>query len=133
MPPLLSSMGEISHLKCNFRVSKRKNRRFFPAGPFFFVLQMFVYRSALIPRKLRCPRKFLVTRLVLVSKFTFSRLKVAQDSRSCFINFQNFNFKKFVLITGSLILTLTFSNVTSICPKYYCTQLSCTKKSFSQL
>ena len=45
------------------RVSRRKNRRFFHAGPFFFVLQMIVYRSALILRKLPCPKKLLVTRL----------------------------------------------------------------------
>ena len=33
------------------RVSRGKNWRFFPAGPSFLVLQMTVYRSALIPRK----------------------------------------------------------------------------------
>ena len=51
-------------------------------------------------------------------------------------NFQNFNFKKFVLKTGSLQLLHfqslckinNFSNVTSVYPKYYCTQLSCAKK-----
>ena len=51
-------------------------------------------------------------------------------------NFQNFNFKKFVLKTGSLQLLHfqslcninNFSNVTSGYPKYYCTQLSCAKK-----
>ena len=49
------------------RVSRRKNRRFFPAGPFFLVLYMIVYQSALIPRKLPCPKKSLVTRLIVVS------------------------------------------------------------------
>ena len=29
------------------RVSERKNQRFFPAGPFFLVLHMIVYQSAL--------------------------------------------------------------------------------------
>ena len=46
------------------RVSRRKNRRFFPAGPFFLVLYMSVYQSALIPRKLPCPKKILVKRLI---------------------------------------------------------------------
>ena len=46
------------------RVSRRKNRRFFTAGPFFLVLYMSVYQSALIPRKLPCPKKFLVKRLI---------------------------------------------------------------------
>ena len=43
------------------RISTRKNRRFFPAGPFFFVLYMIVYQSVLTQRKLPCPKKFLVT------------------------------------------------------------------------
>ena len=43
------------------RVSRGKD--FFPAGPFFLVLQVNVYRSTLIRRKLPCPKKFLVTRL----------------------------------------------------------------------
>ena len=51
------------------KVSWRKNRRFFPAVPFFFVLQMIIYRSALIPRKLPCPKKFLVTRLHITKLF----------------------------------------------------------------
>ena len=34
-------------------------------GPFFFVLyMMIVYQSALIPRKLPCPKTLLVTRLL---------------------------------------------------------------------
>ena len=32
-------------------------------GPFFLVLSMIVYQSALIPRKPPCPKKILVTRL----------------------------------------------------------------------
>ena len=111
--------------------------------------------------------------LGLLSKFTFSRSKDAYELLS---NFQGFNFKKFVLNTGSLWLVyifrmqrtlftrinwnfnlkFTFKNlcqfnclfwnnfseilvqnfstifynfsiVTSVCPKYYCTQLSCAK------
>ena len=46
------------------RVARVKNRRFFPAGPFFFALQMIMYWSTLIPRKLPCPKIFLVTRLI---------------------------------------------------------------------
>ena len=34
------------------RVYRSKNRRFFPAGPFFFIMQMIVYRNAQIPKKL---------------------------------------------------------------------------------
>ena len=46
------------------RISRRKNQRFFSAGPFFFVLQMIVYQSALIPKKLPPSlKKFLVARL----------------------------------------------------------------------
>ena len=51
------------------KVSLRKNRIFFPAGPFFFVLKMIICRSALIPRKLPCPKKFLVTRLHIAKLF----------------------------------------------------------------
>ena len=45
------------------RVSRRKNRRFFPAGPFFLALYMITYQSAPISRKLPCPKNFRVTRL----------------------------------------------------------------------
>ena len=41
----------------------KKYPKFFPAGPFFLVLQLNVYRSAHILRNLPCPEKFLVTRL----------------------------------------------------------------------
>ena len=51
-------------LKCNFKEFPRdKTGQFFHAWPFFLVLQMIVYRSALITRKLPCPKKLLVTRL----------------------------------------------------------------------
>ena len=45
------------------RVSRQKTGCFLPVGHFFLVLQLNVYQSALIPRKLPCPKKFLVTRL----------------------------------------------------------------------
>ena len=46
------------------RVSRqKKNGDIFPAGLFFLVLQVNVYRCSLIPRKLPCPKKILVTRL----------------------------------------------------------------------
>ena len=48
------------------RASRQNNRRFFPCGAFFPVLQVKAYWSALIPRKLPCPKKFLVTRLILM-------------------------------------------------------------------
>ena len=44
-------------------VPGRKSQEFFPKAPFFFVLYMIAYQSALIPRKFLCPKKFLVTRL----------------------------------------------------------------------
>ena len=40
-----------------------KNRDFFPAVPFLLELLVNVYQSTVIPRKLPCPKKFLVTRL----------------------------------------------------------------------
>ena len=54
------------------QVSRRKNWRFFPTGPFFLVLYMTVYQSALIPKKLPCPKKFLVTWLILFITFNIS-------------------------------------------------------------
>ena len=48
------------------RASRTKNRRFCSVGPFFLVSLMNVYRSALIPRKPPCPKKFLVTRLKIL-------------------------------------------------------------------
>ena len=47
------------------RVSRRRNQIFFPAAPFFLVLYMIVYQSALIPKKHPCPKNFLVMRLSL--------------------------------------------------------------------
>ena len=46
------------------RVSRqKKSGDFYPAGLFFLVLQVNVYRSALIPRELPCPKKILLSRL----------------------------------------------------------------------
>ena len=56
----LNFSSEVQFLK----VSSRKNQRFFPAGPFFFVLLVTVCRSALIPGKVPCLKKFLVARLL---------------------------------------------------------------------
>ena len=42
---------------------EKKSPKIFPAGPFFLLLQLHVYRSALILRNLPRPEKFLVTRL----------------------------------------------------------------------
>ena len=39
----------------------KKSPKFFHVGPFFLVLQLTVYRSALILRNLPCPEKYLVT------------------------------------------------------------------------
>ena len=44
-------------------VSRRKSQEFFPTAPFFFMLYMISYESVLIPRKLLCPKTFLVMRL----------------------------------------------------------------------
>ena len=49
------------------RVSRRKNLRCFPVEPFFLVLYMITYQSALISRKLPRRKNFLVTRLVYYS------------------------------------------------------------------
>ena len=38
-----------------------------------------------------------------------------------------------ILIFLSICKLNNFSNVTSICPKYYCTQLSCAKKSYGEI
>ena len=44
-------------------VSRTINQIFFPTDTFFFKLQMIVYQIALIPGKLTCAKKFLVTQL----------------------------------------------------------------------
>ena len=59
MPWLWSSVVKMQFLI----VSRRKSQEFFPKRPFFFVLHMIAYQSALIPRRLLWPKKFLVTRL----------------------------------------------------------------------
>ena len=70
-PNLGKKWLDCGHLCVNFsfkvhflRVYRSKNRRFFPAGPFFFILQMIVYRNAQIPKRLPCSKKFPVTRLI---------------------------------------------------------------------
>ena len=64
------------------RVSRRKNRRFIPVGPLFFVLYMIVYQSALIPIKLSCPKKIMVTRLVHELNFLTSVICTPISSRN---------------------------------------------------
>ena len=54
-------------------VPGEKKRSFFPAGPFFFMLEMIVYRSALIPKKHPFPKKFPVRCLLLENKFQSKR------------------------------------------------------------
>ena len=69
------------HLKIQFlRVSRQKKPGdFFPARRFFFVLLVNGYRSALIPRKLPCPTKFLVTHLRLYDKCTQNTFFIWQE------------------------------------------------------
>ena len=70
------------------RVSRRKNQRFFPAGPFFLVLYMIAYQSALISRKLSCPKHFLVTGLSLLMirlvSFTSAAFEAFAKAYLCF-------------------------------------------------
>ena len=53
------------------RATRRKNRIFILCGCFFIVLQVNVYRSVIIPRKLPCPKKFLVKCLVHLNIHVF--------------------------------------------------------------
>ena len=64
--------------------------------------------------------------LGLLSKFMFSRLKVAQQLLS------NFHFDR-PGIKITICKISNFSIVTSICPKYCCTQLRCTKNSCGEI
>ena len=59
-------------------VSRRKNRRCFPAV-FFLLLYMTVYQSALIARKVPCLKNFLVTRLLSVIFVLFCSFYVEFD------------------------------------------------------
>ena len=61
MPWLWPSMG--CSFKMQFWKSFQEKTEIFPGQKFFLVLYMIVYQSAQIPRKLPCPKKFLVTRL----------------------------------------------------------------------
>ena len=73
-------VGENNGLSFSFkmqflRLSGRKTDDFFPAGPFFLVLNMIFDQNALIPRKVSSPKEFLVICLVgakfLFTPFTF--------------------------------------------------------------
>ena len=69
------------------RVSRRKNRRFFPAENFFFVLYMIIYQRALIPSKLPCPKK-------LVTPWFWLLLSLGKNSRELDLQFwQNLVFQ----------------------------------------
>ena len=61
------------------RVSRGKNRKLLPAGPFFILLLVNVYRSRVIPRKLPCPKKFLVARLTLHDHAVTSLLGITKE------------------------------------------------------
>ena len=62
---LIAVIYELNFLfKVQFlRVSRKKNRDFTLRGLSFSYCRLFFYRSALIPKKLPCPKKFLVTHL----------------------------------------------------------------------
>ena len=69
------------------RVSRRKNRRFFPVEHFFFVLYMIIYQRALIPSKLPCPKK-------LVTPWSWLLLSLGKNSRELDLQFwQNLVFQ----------------------------------------
>ena len=70
-PNLEKKYPDCGHLQVKFVIQNevfksfhaKKAGDFYPARLFFLVLQVNVYRNALIPRKLLCPKKILVTRL----------------------------------------------------------------------
>ena len=82
------------------RVSRRRNHIFFPAAPFFLVLYMIVYQSALIPKKHPCPKKFLVTRLSLPPSF-----KLLQKMK------QKTDFSRKNIFTNNTLVTSTVNTL----------------------
>ena len=64
---LRSSIGEISHWKCQFKSFQEKKSEFFPAETFFLILPMIFHQSAPISRKLPFVGKVLVTCMVLTT------------------------------------------------------------------
>ena len=60
----MSILGLISHFKCGFKSFQEKKKHIFSLQGFTFMCCRWnIYRRALIPRKLPCPEKSLVTRL----------------------------------------------------------------------
>ena len=62
-PDCIHLWANFSTLNVFLRVSRRKNSKVFPAGPFFLCFWRNVYQSDLIQRNFPWPEKFLVTRL----------------------------------------------------------------------
>ena len=61
---IVSILGLISHFKCDFKsFQENKNYIFSLRSVSFMCCRWNVYRRTLIPRKLPCPEKFLVTHL----------------------------------------------------------------------
>ena len=92
------------------RASRQKNWRSFPCGLFFLVLQVNVYGSVLIPRKLPCPKKILVTRLSyrLYSKKRKPR-KVGINKHAKFLIFLLILIKKILEVSDSSSWVLQYS------------------------
>ena len=93
------------------RASRRKKWSSFPCGLFFFlVLQVNVYGSVLIPRKLPCPKKILVTRLsyMLYSKKRKPR-KVGINKDAKFLMFLLILIKKILEVSDSSSWVLQYS------------------------
>ena len=97
MPWLWSYLGTICHSKWSFwEFLGKKPGDFYPAGLFFLVLQVNVYWRALIPRKLTCLKKILVTRLSATSLAICSVVIFLLDTSSqspCIIVPCDFNIK----------------------------------------
>ena len=65
---IVSILGLISHFKCGFKSFQEKKKHIFSLWCFSLMCCRWnVYRRVLIPRKLPCPEKFLVTRLTIKS------------------------------------------------------------------
>ena len=111
------------------RVSRRKSGNFFPAGPFLLVLYMTVYQSALILRKLPCPKNVLITRMVSIVKSVCccsKQLNWLVSVSASFINLTDFGIIfcfysfRFCCLSSSLSVPLCtssiiFENVRSPC------------------
>ena len=93
------------------RASRQKKVELFSLRAFFFlVLQVNVYGSVLIPRKLPCPKKILVTRLsyMLYSKKRKPR-KVGINKDAKFLMFLLILIKKILEVSDSSSWVLQYS------------------------